>query len=112
NQYAAMPSLHIAWAAWCCIALVPTVRSRIAKTLLIVYPWLTLFAIVVTANHYWLDAVGGLSVLFVGYLVGSTITRLGERFRAARARRQASIEAARAADRIPVPANTVASAGQ
>jgi hypothetical protein len=87
NQYAAMPSLHIAWATFCCIALVPTVRSRVAKALLLVYPWCTLFAIVVTANHYWLDALGGLWVLFLGYLLGSGITRVGERVRAARDRR-------------------------
>jgi uncharacterized membrane protein YedE/YeeE len=31
----------------------------------------TLFAIVVTANHYWLDAAGGAVVLGLGYLLGS-----------------------------------------
>jgi hypothetical protein len=74
NQYAAMPSLHFGWSMWCCIALVPTFRSRIIRGLLIVYPWLTLFAIVVTANHYWLDALGGAWVLLVGYLIGVLVT--------------------------------------
>jgi hypothetical protein len=88
NQYAAMPSLHFAWSMWCCIALVPTFRSRIVRALLIIYPWITLFAIVVTANHYWLDALGGAWVLFVGYLIGTLITRLGARVRLARNRRR------------------------
>jgi hypothetical protein len=72
---------------WCCIALVPTFRSRVVRGLLIVYPWVTLFAIVVTANHYWLDALGGAFVLLVGYLLGSLLTRASARFRLARARR-------------------------
>jgi hypothetical protein len=88
NQYAAMPSLHFGWSMWCCIALVPTFRSRIVRGLLIVYPWVTLFAIIVTANHYWLDALGGAWVLLVGYFLGAMITRLSARWRLARARRR------------------------
>jgi hypothetical protein len=34
------------------------------RALSVIYPMLTLLAIVVTANHYWLDAVGG-AVIFV-----------------------------------------------
>jgi hypothetical protein len=88
NQYAAMPSLHFAWSMWCCIALVPTFRSRIVRALLVIYPWVTLFAIVVTANHYWLDALGGAWVLLVGYALGVLLTRGCMRWRATRARRQ------------------------
>ena len=71
NQYAAMPSLHFAWSTWCALVLVPTVRRMWVKVLAASYPWLTLFAIVVTANHYWLDAVGGAVILAVGLFVGS-----------------------------------------
>ena len=35
----------------------------------------TLFAIVVTANHFWLDAVGGAAVLAVGYSLATLVTR-------------------------------------
>ena len=87
NQYAAMPSLHFGWSMWCCIALVPTFRSRIVRGLLLVYPWVTLFAIVVTANHYWLDALGGAWVLLIGFLLGTLITKGSARFRLARMRR-------------------------
>ncbi len=61
NQYAAMPSLHFAWATWCTLVLVPALKSWWAKALAIIYPAFTLFAIVVTANHFWLDAAGGLA---------------------------------------------------
>lgn len=75
NQYAAMPSLHCAWAAWCAIALIPVLRHRGARLALGVYPWLTLFAVIVTANHYWLDALGGLAVLAAGLWGGAHLVR-------------------------------------
>ena len=70
NQYAAMPSLHFAWSAWCAFVLVPLIRPRWGKVLMGLYPVATLFAIVVTANHYWIDALGGAIVLGLGYLIG------------------------------------------
>ena len=66
NQYAAMPSLHFAWSLWCFLALRQHLSHPLARLALAAYPWLTLFAILVTANHYWLDAVGGLGALGVG----------------------------------------------
>ncbi len=75
NQYAAMPSLHVAWATWCTLALYPVLRSRWARWSIVAYPFLTLFAIVVTANHYWIDAIGGLLALAVGVKVAGRLTR-------------------------------------
>ena len=79
NQYAAMPSLHFAWAAWCTLVLVPALRSWWAKAAAVIYPLFTLFAIVVTANHFVLDAVGGLVVLGLGALIGFAIAARFER---------------------------------
>lgn len=70
NQYAAMPSLHIAWASWCAIVVWRLTKKRWARAVALLYPATTLFAIVVTANHFWLDGVGGLVVLTVGYALG------------------------------------------
>jgi hypothetical protein len=74
NQWAAMPSLHIGWASWCTMALFPLLRSRRGQATMVVYPFLTLFAVVVTANHYWIDAVGGLIVLGGGFAAGTLLT--------------------------------------
>ncbi|MGZ4682470.1 MAG: phosphatase PAP2 family protein [Acidimicrobiales bacterium] len=74
NQYAAMPSLHVAWSLWCALVLIPRLRHRWAKVLVALYPLTTVFAIVVTANHYLLDAVGGVAVLGVGYLLARLVT--------------------------------------
>jgi hypothetical protein len=79
NQYAAMPSLHFAWATWSTIVLYPAMRRRWSKALALAYPALTLFAIVVTANHYWIDAVGGAVVLGVGFAAGRAITAFWSR---------------------------------
>jgi hypothetical protein len=75
NAYAAMPSLHIGWSSWCAFAAVPAVRRRWVKVLLIAHPIATMFAVVVTANHYILDGVGGLACLGLGYLVARLVTR-------------------------------------
>lgn len=74
NQYAAMPSMHAAWAVWCTVVVRPALRRRWARSLLTAYPALTIFAVIVTANHYWLDAAGGLIVLGVGFLVARRLT--------------------------------------
>ena len=76
NAYAAMPSLHIGWSTWCACAAVPVVRNRVVKVLLILHPMVTFFAVVVTANHYVLDGVGGLVTLGLGYLVARAVTRV------------------------------------
>lgn len=67
NQYAAMPSLHIGWSTWSALVLVPRVRRWWTKALCVLYPVATLWCILVTANHYWLDALGGLATLGAGY---------------------------------------------
>jgi membrane-associated phospholipid phosphatase len=71
NQYAAMPSLHFAWSTWCALVLVPTLPRAWLKAIAALYPVLTLFAIVVTGNHYWLDAAGGAAILGLGILGGT-----------------------------------------
>jgi PAP2 superfamily len=75
NQYAAMPSLHIGWATWCAVAMWPLLRRRWQRIAVFLYPLATLFCIVVTANHYWIDGVGGLIVFGLGTLIGWSLHR-------------------------------------
>jgi hypothetical protein len=84
NQYAAMPSVHCAWALWCAIVLVPRLRRRWAKTLAALYPVATVIAITLTANHYFLDVVGGFAVLGAGYVIARLCTRAGRQSLSAR----------------------------
>ncbi len=75
NQYAAMPSLHFAWSAWSTLVIWPIVSNRMARVLIATYPITTLFAVIVTGNHFWLDAVGGLVALGAGSLLAAVLVR-------------------------------------
>ena len=68
---------------WSSLVLVPMMRRRWTRALAWSYPFLTLFTIIVTANHYWIDAVGGLAALGFGALVARWLTA---RFQARQAR--------------------------
>ncbi|MFJ9605562.1 phosphatase PAP2 family protein [Kitasatospora sp. NPDC101176] len=68
NQYAAMPSMHIGWSMWCGLAIFFLARRTWVRVLGLLYPAATLVVIVSTANHFWMDAVGGEICLAVGFL--------------------------------------------
>ncbi|MEO3973088.1 phosphatase PAP2 family protein [Streptomyces sp. CAU 1734] len=69
NQYAAMPSMHIGWSLWCGLIIFAVAKAPWARILGLLYPTATLVVIVATANHFWLDAVGGIICLGFGFLV-------------------------------------------
>ncbi|WP_051832054.1 phosphatase PAP2 family protein [Streptomyces katrae] len=69
NQYAAMPSMHIGWSLWCGLTIFAVASAPWARILGLLYPTATLVVIVATANHFWLDAVGGMLCLAFGYTV-------------------------------------------
>lgn len=75
NQYAAVPSLHIAWSLWCAAVVVSRYRHRSARAIAAAYPLVTLFVVLVTANHFWLDAVFGALILAVGAALAELIER-------------------------------------
>ncbi len=68
NQFAAMPSLHMAWALWCGVSIVYCARRLWVRLLGVVYPLCTLAVIVGTANHFFIDALAGLLIFLVGVL--------------------------------------------
>ena len=70
NLYAAMPSLHVAWAAWCALAVIAASRSR-WRHLAWLYPAATTLVVLASANHFVLDAVGGIVLAGLGMLATS-----------------------------------------
>lgn len=68
NQFAAMPSLHVGWAVVVATALIASGRSR-WRWLWVAHPALTLLVVVVTGNHYWLDAAAGTFLVTAALLV-------------------------------------------
>jgi hypothetical protein len=63
DELAAMPSLHIAWAAWCAVALWRMSRRRSVRALALLYPCVTTFAVLATGNHFLIDVLAGFATL-------------------------------------------------
>jgi len=63
------------------LALWPTLHTRTSRALIAAYPLATLFAVVVTGNHFWIDAVGGLVVLAAGHVLSGLLVASWRRWR-------------------------------
>lgn len=59
NQHAAMPSLHVAWATWVAYALIAAGAPRWLARAGVLHVGTTTAVIVMTGNHWLLDAVAG-----------------------------------------------------
>jgi hypothetical protein len=72
DQLAAMPSIHVAWAALI-TAFVVVLSSSRWRWLLVAHLVMTVLAVTATANHWWLDGVVGAAIAglvwFVAFLI-------------------------------------------
>jgi hypothetical protein len=68
NQYAAMPSLHFGWSLLAAAAIFANLRAPYRYVALFM-PVMTLGGIVLTGNHFFLDAVAGGAVALLGLWV-------------------------------------------
>lgn len=75
NQYAAFPSLHFGWNLLVAIAVWGATRNVLLRVLSILGPAAMSVAVVVTANHYVLDPVGGMVVVLFALRVVSRRTK-------------------------------------
>jgi len=75
NQLAAMPSLHIAWALWCTIALWRLSARVWVRALAVLYPFLTGAAVLLTGNHFVLDILGGALVMALAFVLVELLSR-------------------------------------
>ena len=76
NPYAAVPSMHVAFALMIGIPLARLTRWRAAKAFWATYPLLVCFVIVATANHFIADAVLGAAAAGIGYYAARGLARL------------------------------------
>src|SRR5688500_18760882 len=65
NPFAAVPSMHVAFALMLGVAMARLTRRRWAQVLWLAYPPLVSFVVVVTANHWWIDGFLGAVVALV-----------------------------------------------
>ncbi len=68
DQLSAMPSVHVGWALLVALVVVQVSRNR-WRWLALAYPALTVLAVVVTANHFWLDGLVAALLLALVLLV-------------------------------------------
>jgi membrane-associated phospholipid phosphatase len=59
NPFAAVPSMHVAFALMLGLPMARIARRRPVKALWLCYPALVSFVVVATANHWWFDAFTG-----------------------------------------------------
>ena len=65
NPFAAVPSMHVAFALMLGVAMARLARRRWAQVLWLAYPPVVSFVVVVTANHWWIDGFLGAVVALV-----------------------------------------------
>lgn len=73
NQFAAMPSLHVGWAALAAWAVVSTFHSR-WRWLILIHPALMAIAVVATGNHFMVDGLVGIGLVTAVALVDHQAT--------------------------------------
>lgn len=65
NQYAAFPSLHLGWNMLMMMALYRATRLPQMRVVALLVPGLMFLAIILTGNHFVIDAVGGVTLCLV-----------------------------------------------
>jgi hypothetical protein len=70
GQLSSMPSIHVGWAIAVAIAVI-TVSTSKWRWLIVLHPVATCYAVVATANHFWLDGIAA-AVLLGLVLVAQT----------------------------------------
>ena len=71
NPFAAVPSMHVAFALMIAIPAIKLVRRRVLKLAWAAYPVAVTFVVMVTANHFWLDAALGALVAAISATAAS-----------------------------------------
>jgi membrane-associated phospholipid phosphatase len=77
NPFAAVPSMHVAFALMIGIPGAILVRHRVLKVLWALYPAIVCFVVVSTGNHFWFDGVlGALVAAFSAWAATFAFARL------------------------------------
>jgi hypothetical protein len=75
NQYAAIPSMHVAFALMIAVPLARLCKHRVTRAIWAVYPFVVVFVIVSTANHFLTDAVLGAATAAFGAWAAAALAR-------------------------------------
>ncbi len=75
NQYAAMPSMHFGWNLLVTTAIIRNTDNRLVRWLAPLMPLAMLSGVVLTGNHFFLDAAAGAAVAYTGLLIAMVLRR-------------------------------------
>jgi hypothetical protein len=106
NQIAAMPSLHVGWALIVALGIVSIGRSR-TRWIAMLHPLATLFVVVVTANHYWSDAIVAVALVAVAWALTGSRVRIRRPQAGGAIRSERTAEATDDADEQPAGATVL-----
>jgi hypothetical protein len=81
NEYAAMPSFHVGWTVLAGVVVFGVLRHRIVRWIALLPGLVMAMTVVVTANHYVLDALAGVVVSLGGLYLARLAHQLRERRR-------------------------------
>lgn len=79
DPYAAMPSLHTAYAVLLGGAAAVLVTRPVIKALWAAYPTLVVFSIIATGNHFFLDALAGILLAAIALTAQLALARIRKR---------------------------------
>ncbi len=74
DQFAAMPSIHIAWAAVVSLGLFAVVRSA-WRWVFLLHLVLTTLAVSATGHHWWLDSIVAFALLGIALAIDTAVRR-------------------------------------
>ena len=72
DQFAAMPSIHVAWAAVVSFGIVAASASR-WRGLFLLHVVVTMLVVAATGNHWWLDGIIAILLLAAGLALDSWV---------------------------------------
>jgi hypothetical protein len=78
NQYAAIPSMHVAFALMIAVPLARLSKHRVTRMIWTVYPLVVVLVIISTANHFLTDAFLGACTAAFGAWTATTLARARE----------------------------------
>lgn len=74
NRYAAMPSMHVGWTTFVAIAVSLLIANKwVARFFVLFVAALITYIVIITGNHYWLDALVGWMFIGTAFLINHLI---------------------------------------
>lgn len=75
NKYAAVPSFHVGWNVLAAIAVFRALPNSDWRYVVLIGPVAMIFSVVLTGNHYILDAVAGIIVVALAWFLADRLDR-------------------------------------